>query len=367
MNHYFRDPRGVVAVIAPWNFPLAILTGMTSAALATGNTVIMKPAEQTPVIAARLMEVFEAAGVPPGVVNYCPGRGDVAGDRLVRHPGVSLVVFTGSQEVGTAIYATAAQHAPGARGLKRVVAEMGGKNAIIVDDDADLDEAVQGVLASAFGYAGQKCSACSRVIVVGRVYDRLIERLGEAARTLPMGPADAPGTIVGPVIDAASLDKILGYVDLGKRLARPVLIRDVPAELRASGGYYAPPAIFADVPRACALAREEIFGPVLSVMPAATFDEALGIAVDVDYGLTGGVFSRSPVHLERARRAFGVGNLYINRAITGAKVGRQPFGGRQLSGIGYQAGGPDYLLQFIETRVVTENTLRRGFASDELV
>ncbi|HEV8615413.1 MAG TPA: proline dehydrogenase family protein [Methylomirabilota bacterium] len=367
VNHYFRDPRGVVAVIAPWNFPLAILTGMTSAALATGNTVVMKPAEQTPVIAARLMEVFESGGVPPGVVNYCPGRGDVAGDRLVRHPGVSLVVFTGSQEVGTSIYATAAQHAPGARGLKRVVAEMGGKNAIIVDDDADLDEAVQGVLASAFGYAGQKCSACSRVIVVGRVYDRLLERLGEAARTLPMGPADTPGTIVGPVIDAASLEKILGYVDLGKRLARPVLIREVPAELRAGGGYYAPPAIFADVPPACALAREEIFGPVLSVMPAASFGEALGIAVDVDYGLTGGVFSRSPVHLERARRAFGVGNLYINRAITGAKVGRQPFGGRQLSGIGYQAGGPDYLLQFVETRVVTENTLRRGFASDELV
>ena len=365
VNHYTREARGVVGVIAPWNFPLAILTGMTSAALATGNTVVMKPAEQTPVIAAQLMEVFEAAGLPPGVVNYAPGRGEVAGDRLVRHPDVSLIAFTGSQEVGTRLYATAAA-TPGARMLKRVVAEMGGKNAIIVDDDADLDEAVQGILASAFGYAGQKCSACSRVIGVGRVYPRLVERLAEAARTLPMGPAEAPGTIVGPVIDEASRERILSYIDLGKRLARPVLLREPDRALDALGGYYVAPAIFADVPPTCALAREEIFGPVLSCMPAATFEEALAIATGLDYALTGGVFSRSPVRLARARQAFRVGNLYINRATTGARVGRQPFGGRQLSGIGWQAGGPDYLVQFIETRVVTENTLRRGFASNEL-
>jgi len=365
VNHYSRGPRGVVGVIAPWNFPLAILTGMTSAALATGNTVVMKPAEQTPMIAARLMDVFEAAGVPPGVVNYAPGRGEVAGDRLVRHPDVALIAFTGSQEIGTRIYATAAA-APGTRMLKRVVAEMGGKNAIIVDDDADLDEAVQGILASAFGYAGQKCSACSRVIGVGRVYSRLVDRLAEAARTVPMGPADAPGTIVGPVIDEASRERILSYVDLGKRLARPVLLRELDPALDALGGFYVAPAIFADVPVSCALAREEIFGPVLSCLPAATFDEALEIATDLDYALTGGVFSRSPVRLARAREAFRVGNLYINRATTGARVGRQPFGGRQLSGIGWQAGGPDYLLQFVETRVVTENTLRRGFASNEL-
>ena len=365
VNHYTREGRGVVGVIAPWNFPLAILTGMTSAALATGNTVVMKPAEQTPVIAARLMEVFEAAGLPPGVVNYAPGRGEVAGDRLVRHPDVALIAFTGSQEVGTRIYATAAA-TPGSRMLKRVVAEMGGKNAIIVDDDADLDEAVQGILTSAFGYAGQKCSACSRVIGVGRVYPRLVERLAEAARTLPMGPADAPGTIVGPVIDEASRERILSYIDLGKRLARPVLLREPEAALEALGGFYVAPAIFADVPLTCALAREEIFGPVLSCLPAATFDEALEIATGLDYALTGGVFSRSPVRLARARAAFRVGNLYINRATTGARVGRQPFGGRQLSGIGWQAGGPDYLMQFVETRVVTENTLRRGFASNEL-
>ncbi|MGH7277730.1 MAG: aldehyde dehydrogenase family protein, partial [Candidatus Rokuibacteriota bacterium] len=332
VNVYSREPRGVAAVIAPWNFPLAILAGMTSAALATGNTVVMKPAEQTPVIAAHLMAVFAEAGMPPGVVNYTPGLGETAGDRLVRHPAVSLIAFTGSQEVGARLYATAAAPATGARQLKRVIAEMGGKNAIIVDDDADLDEAVQGVIASAFGYAGQKCSACSRVIGVGAIYERLVERLAEAARTLPVGPADAPGTIVGPVIDAASREKIEGYIDLGKRLARPVLIRDVPADLAALGGYYIPPAIFADVPPSCALAREEIFGPVLSLTPAADFAEALAIAVDSDYALTGGVFSRSPVNLELARRAFRVGNLYINRAITGSRVGRQPFGGRQLSG-----------------------------------
>jgi RHH-type proline utilization regulon transcriptional repressor/proline dehydrogenase/delta 1-pyrroline-5-carboxylate dehydrogenase len=250
--------------------------------------------------------------------------------------------------------------------LKRVVAEMGGKNAIIVDDDADLDEAVQGILTSAFGYAGQKCSACSRVIGVGRVYPRLVERLADAARTLPMGPADAPGTIVGPVIDDASRERIFGYVDLGKRLARPVLVRDVDPELASLGGYYVAPAIFADVPLTCALAREEIFGPVLSCIAAESFQHALEIATDLDYALTGGVFSRSPVRLAEARRAFRVGNLYINRPTTGAHVGRQPFGGRQLSGLGYQAGGPDYLLQFVETRVVSENTLRRGFASNEL-
>jgi RHH-type transcriptional regulator, proline utilization regulon repressor / proline dehydrogenase / delta 1-pyrroline-5-carboxylate dehydrogenase len=367
VNHYLREPRGVVAVIAPWNFPLAILTGMTSAALATGNTVVMKPAEQTPVVAAKLMDVFEAAGLPPGVVNFVPGLGEVAGDRMVNHPAVRLVAFTGSLDVGTRILAAAAQLAKGARHLKRVVAEMGGKNAVIVDDDADLDEAVQGIVASAFGYAGQKCSACSRVIAVGGVYGRLVERLAEAARTLPLGPADEPGTVVAPVIDAASLERVRAFVELGKGLGRPVLVREVPPRLRALAGYYVGPAIFADIPPGCALAQEEIFGPVLSIMRADSFAAAIDMAIGIDYALTGGVFSRSPARLRAARERFRVGNLYINRAITGAMVGRQPFGGRQLSGIGYQAGGPDYLLQFVEGRVVTENTLRRGFASDELV
>jgi RHH-type proline utilization regulon transcriptional repressor/proline dehydrogenase/delta 1-pyrroline-5-carboxylate dehydrogenase len=362
VNHYLREPRGVAGVIAPWNFPLSILTGMTTAALATGNTVVMKPAEQTPVIAAKLMAIFAEAGLPPGVLNYVPGRGEVAGARLVSHPAVQLIAFTGSREVGTRIYADAAQPAKGARHVKRVVAEMGGKNAVIVDDDADLDEAVQGIIVSTFGYAGQKCSACSRVIAVGRVYERLTERLVAAARTLPMGPADAPGTIVGPVIDAPSQEKIAGYIDLGKRIARPALVRELPDALARSGGYYVAPAIFADVAPSSPLAQEEIFGPVLSILPARSFDDALAIALDTDFALTGGVFSRSPVHLKIARDRFRVGNLYINRPITGAMVGRQPFGGRQLSGIGYQAGGPDYLLQFVEARVVSENTLRRGFA-----
>jgi RHH-type proline utilization regulon transcriptional repressor/proline dehydrogenase/delta 1-pyrroline-5-carboxylate dehydrogenase len=366
VNTYMREPRGVAGVIAPWNFPLAILTGMTTAALATGNTVVMKPAEQTPVVAAKLMDVFAAAGMPPGVVNYISGRGEVAGDRLVRHPAISLVAFTGSLEVGSHIYATAAQLVPGARQIKRVVAEMGGKNAIIVDDDADLDEAVQSILVSAFSYAGQKCSACSRVIAVGAIYERLTERLVDAARGLPLGPADDPATVVGPLIDGASVERVEGYIDLGKRMARPVLIREVPPGVSALHGHYVAPAIFADVPSTCALAREEIFGPVLALLPARSFEEALALAVDGDYALTGGVFSRSPVRLAAARRAFRVGNLYVNRAITGARVGRQPFGGHRLSGIGYQAGGPDYLVQFVETRTVTENTLRRGFASDEL-
>jgi RHH-type proline utilization regulon transcriptional repressor/proline dehydrogenase/delta 1-pyrroline-5-carboxylate dehydrogenase len=277
-----------------------------------------------------------------------------------------MIAFTGSQEVGTRIHATAAQHVKGARHLKRVVAEMGGKNAVIVDEDADLDEAVQGIVASTFGYAGQKCSACSRVIAVGRIHDRLVERLVEATRTLPMGSADAPGTIVGPLIDAESRERVAGYIETGRTIARPALIRDVPDDLRASGGYYIAPAIFADVAPSCAIAQEEIFGPVLSVMRAQSFEEALAIATNIDYALTGGVFSRSPARLAAARAAFRVGNLYINRGTTGAKVGRQPFGGRQLSGIGYQAGGPDYLVQFIEARVVTENTLRRGFAASSV-
>jgi RHH-type proline utilization regulon transcriptional repressor/proline dehydrogenase/delta 1-pyrroline-5-carboxylate dehydrogenase len=247
-----------------------------------------------------------------------------------------------------------------------VVAEMGGKNAIVVDDDADLDEAVQGIVGSAFGYSGQKCSACSRVIGVGRVYDRLLARLVEAVRTLPMGAADHPATVVGPLIDQAAQRKVQHYIDAGKGGARPALIREVPTDFASLGGYFVPPAIFADVPPASPLAQEEIFGPVLSVMPARDFEAALALAMDSDYALTGGVFSRSPSHLRRAEMSFRVGDLYINRGITGAIVGRQPFGGRQMSGVGYQAGGPDYLFQFVEGRVICEHTLRRGFASDRL-
>jgi RHH-type proline utilization regulon transcriptional repressor/proline dehydrogenase/delta 1-pyrroline-5-carboxylate dehydrogenase len=243
---------------------------------------------------------------------------------------------------------------------------MGGKNAIVVDDDADLDEAVQGIVHSAFGYAGQKCSACSRVIGVGAAYGRLLERLVEAVRTLPLGPADQPATIVGPLIDPSAQKKLQAYIEVGREEARAALVRELPGELASLGGFYVPPAIFAEVPPGSRLAREEIFGPVLSVLPAGSFDEALTLAMDSDYALTGGVFSRSPAHLAAAEDAFRVGDLYINRGITGAIVGRQPFGGSRLSGVGYQAGGPDYLIQFMETRLICENTLRRGFASGRL-
>jgi RHH-type proline utilization regulon transcriptional repressor/proline dehydrogenase/delta 1-pyrroline-5-carboxylate dehydrogenase len=356
-------PRGVAAVVAPWNFPLAILTGMTTAALATGNTVVMKPAEQSPVIAAKLMEIFSDVRLPPGVLNYLPGRGEIVGAALVDHPDVALIAFTGSRAVGLAINRRAAEisaTAAGIRQVKRVIIEMGGKNAILVDDDADLDEAVAGVVASAFGYQGQKCSACSRAVVIGSVYEAFLNRLVEAARSLKVGPADDPSSRVGPVIDAEAFERIRGYIDLGRREAREVLAVDVGR--LAERGYFIGPHIFADVPPSSRLAQEEIFGPVLSVLRAADLDEALRIANDTDYALTAGIFSRSPAHLDRAARELQAGNVYLNRPITGALVNRQPFGGFKLSGIGDKAGGPDYLLQFVVERTITENTLRRGFA-----
>jgi RHH-type proline utilization regulon transcriptional repressor/proline dehydrogenase/delta 1-pyrroline-5-carboxylate dehydrogenase len=354
-------PRGVVGVIAPWNFPLAILTGMSVAALATGNTVVMKPAEQSPVIAAKLMEIFEEIGLPAGVANYLPGQGETAGAALVEHPDVALIAFTGSRNVGLAINRRAAEvSASGTKQVKRVIVEMGGKNAIIIDDDADLDEAVAGVVKSAFGYQGQKCSACSRAIVLDTVYDQFVSRLVEATRSLKIGPADDPSARVGPVIDAEAFDRVRAYVDVGRSEGREALATDVGS--LAERGYFVGPHIFADVKPDARVAQEEIFGPVLAVIRAADLDEAIRIANGVDYALTGGIFSRSPAHLEQVSREMLVGNLYLNRPITGALVHRQPFGGFKLSGIGDKAGGPDYLLQFVVERTITENTLRRGFA-----
>ena len=364
INHYLYEPRGVAAVIAPWNFPLAILTGMSAAALLTGNAVVLKPAEQTPVIAAELVRIYREAGVPAGVINYLPGYGEEAGAPLVAHPGVHIVAFTGSRAVGLRILQDAAVVRPGQRHIKQVITELGGKNAVIVDDDADLDEAVAGVVTSAFGYAGQKCSAASRVIVLERIYDAFLERLVEASRSLIVGPAWEPATFVGPVIEEEARDRILRYIETGRREGRQVLLHEPPDRARELGGYYVPLAIFADVPPTATVACEEIFGPVLAVMRARDFDEALHLANDSEYKLTGGLFSRSPARIQRARQEFRVGNFYINRKITGSLVGRQPFGGLGLSGTGFQAGGPDYLKQFVETRVVTENTLRRGFADD---
>ena len=359
-NETFYEPRGVTVVIAPWNFPLAILCGMTTAALVTGNPVIMKPAEQSSVIAAQLMQVFQEIGLPPGVVNYLPGIGEEIGPVLVSHPDVAMIAFTGSRGVGLHINAEASRTPPAQDHVKRVLAEMGGKNAIIVDDDADLDEAVAGVVASAFGYQGQKCSACSRAIVLAPLYDTFLPRLIEATRSLKIAPAEDPGCSVGPVIDAEARQRILQAIENGKREARLAYAGDVGA--LADEGHYVAPHIFADVPPISALAQEEIFGPVLAVIKADDLDRALEIANGTPYALTGGLYTRSPRHIERVRREFRVGNLYINRKITGALVDRQPFGGFKLSGVGSKAGGPDYLLQFLLPRTITENTMRRGFA-----
>lgn len=357
VNTYFYQPRGVAVVIAPWNFPLAILTGMTAAALVAGNTVIMKPAEQTPIIAAQLMDIFRTVGLPAGVLSYLPGVGEEVGEYLVAHPQTNLIAFTGSLAVGLHINEVAAKMVEGQRGIKKVIAELGGKNALIIDDDADLDEAVLGTVASAFGYAGQKCSACSRVIVLEHVYEQFLNRLIEATRSLIIGPADHPATFVPPVIDEEAHRRVRAYIDTARREGRVVVEMEGP-----ESGYFIGPVIVTDLSPRSVIAQEEIFGPVLAVLKARDFEEALAIALDTPYALTGGVFSRSPAHIDRARQEFRVGNLYVNRKITGALVGRQPFGGLGLSGIGSKAGGPDYLLQFMEPRVVTENTLRRGFA-----
>jgi RHH-type transcriptional regulator, proline utilization regulon repressor / proline dehydrogenase / delta 1-pyrroline-5-carboxylate dehydrogenase len=361
-NVHFYEPRGITVVIAPWNFPLAILCGMTTAALVTGNPVIMKPAEQSSVVGARLMEVFQEVGLPPGVVSYLPGIGEEIGPTLTNHSDVAMIAFTGSRGVGLLINREASATPPGQDHIKRVLAEMGGKNAIIVDEDADLDEAVHGVVHSAFDYAGQKCSACSRAVVLEPIYDQFLARLVEATRSLTVAPAENPGCAVPPVIDAEARRRILEYVEKGKAESRLVFAGTV-GDL-AEEGFYVGPHVFADVAPSAIIAQEEIFGPVLAVIKARDLAHALEIANGTPYALTGGLYTRSPQSIARVKREFRVGNLYINRKITGALVERQPFGGFKLSGIGSKAGGPDYLLQFVLPRTITENTLRRGFAPD---
>ncbi|MFI5461074.1 MAG: L-glutamate gamma-semialdehyde dehydrogenase [Isosphaerales bacterium] len=356
-------PRGVAVVIPPWNFPLAIPTGMTAAAIVAGNTVILKPAQQSPVIIWHLARALREAGLPAGVLNYLPGLGAEIGQVLVNHPEIDLIAFTGSREVGLLINRQAADTKPGQTHVKRVIAEMGGKNAIVIDDDADLDEAVVGVIQSALGYAGQKCSACSRVIVLEGIYEAFLARLVEAARAVKVGPADDPETLVGPVIDASARRRILDYQQIAATEGRVVFQSEVGP--LAGQGYFVGPMIVADVQPGARLAQEEIFGPVLAVLRAKDLDDGLRIANGTPYALTGGIYSRSPANIERVTREFRVGNLYINRGITGALVDRQPFGGFKLSGIGTKAGGPDYLHEFLLTRCVTENTMRRGFAPED--
>jgi len=356
LNHLYYQGRGVAAIIAPWNFPLAILTGMAAAALAAGNAAVVKPARQSPGIAAQLCGILLGAGVPAGVLHFVPGPGSLIGNHLVAHPGVDLIAFTGSVEVGLGILELAGKVVPGQLKVKHVISEMGGKNAIIVDTDADLDLVVPGVVRSAFGYQGQKCSACSRLIVVGNLYDEVTKRVVQATRNLKIGPPEDPVVNLGPVIDGGAQKSMRSYIEVAKRDCTLLYEGPVPVN-----GYYVSPTIFGDVPPDHRIAQEEIFGPVLAVLRAADFDQALQIANGTQFALTGGVYSSNPEHLRKARRAFQVGNLYLNRHITGAMVARQPFGGFRMSGVGSKAGGPDYLLQFMEPRTVTENTGRKGY------
>jgi RHH-type proline utilization regulon transcriptional repressor/proline dehydrogenase/delta 1-pyrroline-5-carboxylate dehydrogenase len=363
LDEQWYQPRGVAAVIAPWNFPLAICCGMTVAALVTGNTVVVKPAEQTPSIARTMCEILWRAGAPRAVLHFVAGPGETVGATLVRDPRVAIIAFTGSKAVGLDIVQAAGVVAPGQEFVKKVVCEMGGKNAVIIDTSADLDEAVLAVRQSAFGFCGQKCSAASRAIVVGSAYEPFLHRLVGATRALVVGDPTSPGTDIGPVIDEEAARKIRSYIEIGKSEGKHELTLEIPAGLEQKVGMpFVGPSIFSGIRPEHRLAREEIFGPVLAVMPAKDFDEALRIANAPEYKLTGGVFSRKPANLARARREFRVGNLYLNRGITGALVGRQPFGGFGMSGIGSKAGGRDYLLQFVEPRAVCENTMRRGFA-----
>ncbi len=358
-------PRGTGVVIAPWNFPLAILCGMTVAPLVAGNTVIMKPAEQTSVLAAVFMDLILEAGAPAGVVNLLTGFGEDVGAHLVAHPQIDFVAFTGSRAIGLKIWETAGRTPPGQANLKKVVCEMGGKNALIIDHDADLDEAIPAALYSAFGFSGQKCSALSRLIVLDEVYDRFVPRLIAAAEATPIGDPAAPGTILGPVIDADAQQKILSLIAQGRAEAKLAWQGKLPAAAQTSGGYYVPPTIFTDVKPEHVIAREEIFGPVLAVMRVRDLDAAFALANATDYALTGGLFSRSPSALARAETELACGNLYLNRGITGALVERHPFGGYKMSGGGTKAGGRGYLENFLFPRVVAENVMRRGFTPPE--
>ena len=363
LNQVWYQPRGVAVVISPWNFPLAICCGMTVAALVCGNTAVVKPAEQTPGIAKLLCDILWEAGCPKDALAFVPGIGETVGAALVRDPKVALIAFTGSKAVGLDIVQACGVTPPEQPWVKKVVCEMGGKNAIIVDESADLDEAVLGVRQSAFGFCGQKCSACSRVIVVGGNYEVFLERLVGATKALVVGDPTNPGTDIGPVIDQGAARKIGEYVAIGAKEGKLEVQLPIPAGLEAKVGLpYVGPAIISGIRPEHRLANEEIFGPVLAVMRASSFDEALAIANATAYKLTGGVYSRKPSNLEKARREYRVGNLYLNRGITGALVGRQPFGGFGMSGVGSKAGGHDYLLQFVEPRACTENTMRRGFA-----
>jgi RHH-type proline utilization regulon transcriptional repressor/proline dehydrogenase/delta 1-pyrroline-5-carboxylate dehydrogenase len=348
-------PRGVCAVISPWNFPLAIPTGMAAGALASGNAVILKPAEQSPASGLACVEALREGGVPPESLHLLPGEGDV-GAALVRHPGVATIAFTGSKAAGLEINEVAARTPPRQRHVKRVVSEMGGKNCVIVDSDADLDDAVPAIVTSAFAYSGQKCSAAARVLVHQAIADAFAERIEGAVELLQVGQADDFATQVPPLIEEDAQRRVLGYQELARREGRLVAGREpIPGR-----GWFVPPAVAADLPPGSSVLEEEIFGPLLALEPVPSIEAACDIVDGLDYALTGGLFSRNPRTVEYVSSRTPVGNLYVNRQITGAMVGRQPFGGNRLSGTGFKAGGPDYLLQFVNPCVVTEDTVRHG-------
>lgn len=355
------QPRGVSVVIAPWNFPLAILTGMSVASLVTGNTTVIKPAEQSSVMGALLAQGLLEAGFPQESFYFLPADGELFGPKLVTDPRVDMIVFTGSVNVGLSIIESAAKKpAENQRGVKRVVAEMGGKNALIIDDDADLDEAVIGAIHSAFGFQGQKCSALSRLLVHEKVYESFVERFIEATKALHIGGPEDPKFHLGPVIDQEAQERIERTISESQKRLKTLYV----AEQKPSEGFFVRPAVFEVESRDDSLFQNEIFGPVVAVKKIHSLEEGIEDMNSVRFALTGGLYSRNPSNIEKVKREADVGNLYINRGITGAVVQRQPFGGFKLSGVGSKAGGPDYLLQFVEPRTITENTVRRGFAGD---
>jgi 1-pyrroline-5-carboxylate dehydrogenase len=347
--HYI--PLGVGAVIPPWNFPFAIMAGMTAAAIVTGNTVILKPSSDSPTIAAKFVEVLEEAGIPGGVVNFCPGSGATFGNAIVEHPKTRFIAFTGSKAVGLDIHERAARTQPGQIWIKRTVLEMGGKDSILVCADADLDAAVDGVVAAAFGFSGQKCSACSRAIVEAPLYDVVVERVREKVATLTVGDPTTNANL-GPVVNKAALDSMLGYIETGKKEGR--LIAGGNAPQTADGGYFLEPTVFADIAPDAVLAQEEIFGPVLAIIKVNSYEKGLAVANNTEYGLTGAIYSADRATLDNAAQEFHVGNLYLNRKCTGAMVGAHPFGGFNMSGTDSKAGGPDYLYLFTQAKSIAE-------------
>jgi 1-pyrroline-5-carboxylate dehydrogenase len=348
-NHLRYIPLGVGIVIPPWNFPLAILTGMATAAIVTGNTTILKPSSDSPTIARKFFDALEEAGLPKGVANFLPGPGGAVGDTLVEHPRTRFIAFTGSKEVGLRINELAAKHAPGQVWIKRVIAEMGGKDSILVDGEADVDAAVEGVAVSSFGYQGQKCSACSRAIVVQSVYDEFLDKLKSRVARIRVADPREPNSDMGPVINASARTQIMGYIEMGKKEGRLVA-----GGSASEPGHFIEPTVIADVPPKARISQEEIFGPVLAVIPVKNFEEGLEVANNTEYGLTGSVYSDNREHLNRAATEFHVGNLYFNRKCTGAFVGGHPFGGFNMSGTDSKAGGKDYLLLFLQAKSLSE-------------